>query len=372
MKTPKSTIPYGRQTISLGDRLAVFRSLGGRNLTQGPKVQEFEEKFADFCGSKFAIAFSSGTAALHASAFVTKVAHNSPTYTSGLTFVATANAIVHAGGKVQLLDIDPASWNINLGSVPPGASSLFTVDFAGLPTNLPDVEWEPGQKPSVIVEDCAHSLGGSTPEGTVGNGRSATVSCFSLHPVKGMTTGEGGMATTNDPAIAEALKKFRSHGISQNVSTYSWEYDAEYPGFNYRMTDFQASLGISQLRRLPRFIDLRNEIADRYRQLLGETSLTLPPAAQAGYRHAYHLFPVLFETSARRENAFHELRRQGITVQVHYRPVHMHTAHKELAKDLPTNSYTEDIASRILSIPIFPGLKQHQQMRVVKALKGLL
>jgi len=187
-----------------------------------------------------------------------------------------------------------------------------------------------------------------------------------------MTTGEGGMATTNDPAIAEALKKFRSHGISQNVSTYSWEYDAEYPGFNYRMTDFQASLGISQLRRLPRFIDLRNEIADRYRQLLGETSLTLPPAAQAGYRHAYHLFPVLFETSALRESAFYELRRQGITVQVHYRPVHMHTAHKELAKDLPTNSHTEDIASRILSIPIFPGLKQHQQMRVVKALKGLL
>lgn len=368
----RSGIPYGRQSISLSDRISVFRSLGRRNLTQGPTVTEFEDAFADYCGARHAVAFASGTAALHASAFVTSVAERATTHTSSLTFVATANSIRHAGGNVTLVDIDPSSWNLNLQSLPKSCDSLFTVDFAGLPTSLPEIGWSADEKPSVIVEDCAHSLGGITPEGVVGNARSSTIACFSFHPVKGMTTGEGGMATTNDPEIAEKLKKFRSHGIAQNAATYSWDYDAEYPGFNYRMTDFQASLGLSQLRRLPRFIESRNEIADRYRDMLRDVPVNLPPAAPPGYVHAYHLFPVLFENAKLRERAFYEMRNQGITVQVHYRPIHMHSAHKARASDLPANNHTDDVASRILSIPIFPGLKKSQQTRVVRAIEALV
>jgi len=365
-------IPYGRQQISLRDRLEVFEAIGARNLTQGPRVVEFEEKFAEFTEARHAVAFSSGTAALHASAFVTNVKENGPTFTSGLTFVATANSIYHAGGQVRLADIDPETWNINPVSIPAGAKSLFTVDFAGLPTVLAETQWPAGQGPKAIVEDCAHSVGASTPKGMVGNARASSISCFSFHPVKGMTTGEGGMATTNDDDLAAALRKFRSHGIAQNMASYSWEYDAEYPGFNYRMTDFQAALGLSQLRKLPSFINERNEIASRYRHMLRDVPVVLPPAAPPGYVHAYHLFPLLFENAQLRERAFYEMRNKGITVQVHYRPVHMHSAHKARSADLPLKNHTEDIASRILSIPIFPGLSKSKQTRVVRAIEALV
>lgn len=365
----KAPIQYGKQSISFSDRLAVFRALGSRNLTQGPRVQAFEEKFAETTGAKYAVAFSSGTAALHAASVVTRAERKQDAYTTPLTFVATVNSIIHGSGNPVLGDIDRESWNLDLKALPNPVDRVVSVDFAGLPNDLTNLRAAGESAGPLVIQDCAHSLGGSTPRGPVGSDKFSAVSCFSLHPVKAITTGEGGVATTGDEDIAVALQEFRSHGIRRDISHRGWEYDARASGFNYRLTDFQAQLGISQLARLRDFVEARNEIADRYRRLLHDTPLELPPAARDGFLHAYHIFPVLFRDEEQREKAFSFLRGQGVTVQVHYRPIFEHTRYKnidQLPGGLPV---AKDVMSRILSIPIFPGLRKSAQKRVVELVK---
>ena len=369
MSSKNAPTPYGRQKISLSDKVAVFKALGLRNLTQGPRVQAFEEAFAASTRARFAVAFSSGTAALHGAHYVTTSHQGKLNFTSPLTFVATVNSIVHSGGVPVLADISRDSWNLDLEGLPAGAERITSVDFAGLPNDLRKLQLAPTSPKPIVIEDCAHSLGGSTPDGPVGSSSLSQISCFSLHPVKAITTGEGGVATTNSEDLAIALREFRSHGIVRDISDRAWEYDARSSGFNYRLTDFQAELGISQLRNLSRFIEDRNEIADRYRSMLGDTSLELPPAARKGFIHAYHLFPVLFRNEAQREKAFNYLRSVGITVQVHYRPIYEHTRYKNIDRATNGLAVSEDVMSRILSLPIFPGLKKSDQKRIVESVK---
>ena len=362
-------IPYGKQSISLSDRLSVFRALGSRNLTQGPRIEAFEERFTEITGTKFAVAFSSGTAALHAASVVSRGKTKQKDYTTPLTFVATVNSIIHGGGNPILGDIDRDSWNLDLKGLPHPVDRVMSVDFAGLPHDLTLLRGLGTKGGPVVIQDCAHSLGGSTPSGPVGSGGFSTVSCFSLHPVKAITTGEGGVATTDNQDVAAALQEFRSHGIARNVSHKAWEYDARSSGFNYRLTDFQAQLGISQLVKLRGFIEERNEIADRYRVLLGDTPLGLPPAAKQGFVHAYHLFPVLFRDENQRERAFNFLRASGVIVQVHYRPIFHHTRYKNIDRLPGGLPVAEDVMSRILSLPIFPGLKKSVQKRIAELVK---
>jgi perosamine synthetase len=354
-------INYGRQSIEQSDIDAVVDALKSEWLTQGPAIEAFEELVAEYVGAKHAVAFSNGTAALHGAAAASGLGPNDDVYTSPLTFIASANAARFVGAKPQLVDIEASTLNINLSEVPTNARAVIPVHFAGLPVNLQ----EANRPNRIIIEDAAHALGAMTPSGPVGNCAHSDMTCFSFHPVKPITTGEGGMVTTNDEGLADELRRFRSHGIVREPEQGGWYYQVNHLGYNYRMTDLQAALGLSQMKRLEHFMARRNEIAAKYREKLEGLPVVLPPAAPSGYRHGYHLFAI--QVSNRRK-VYDSLRSAGVGVQVHYVPVHHHPISKDigLAKgDLPV---CDAIYEGILSLPIHPSLSDADFDFVVETL----
>lgn len=358
-------ISYGRQSVDQSDIDAVVATLQGDWLTQGPTVEAFEESVAEYVGAKYAVAYSNGTAALHGAATAASLGSGDELFTSPLTFMASANAARFVGAQPRLVDIDTATLNIDMSQVPENARAVVPVHFAGLPVNLEDAT-RPGR---VIIEDAAHALGALTPDGPVGNCAHSDMTCFSFHPVKPITTGEGGMVTTNDESLADELRKFRSHGIIRMPELGGWYYEIERLGFNYRMTDFQAALGMNQMKRLEFFMARRNEIADMYRELLIDLPILLPPAASTGYRHGYHLFVIQVEN---RREVFDSLRSAGIGVQVHYVPIHHHPISSDigLAKgDLPNCDATYE---KIISLPIHPMLSDSDVKQVVETLARVM
>jgi perosamine synthetase len=365
----KSKVPYGRQTVGLMEGWSAFRSTLGPKITQGPHVSELEDKICEFTTAKHAIAVSSGTAALHIAALAAKVDQFDETVVPGITFAATASSVLLAGGRPSLTDIDERTWNIDLTRVREDVKSIFSVDFAGLPSGVTERKTH---RDAQIIEDCAHSLGASTPSGPVGGGHSTLMRCFSLHPVKAITAGEGGVVTTNDDQLAERLRELRSHGMNRDDSRYGWEYDIKSIGLNYRLTDIQAAIAVVQLKRLVGFIDSRNEIAERYRVLLDDVPVGLPPEAPVGYRHAYHLFPVLLSDENQRNFVYDYLQREGILVQVHYKPLHQLSVFGALPRHSKNLDSAENVGSRILSLPIFPRLRKSDQTKVVKALRAAI
>ena len=359
------TIPYGRQSIGPDDIAVVEGVLSSPWLTQGPVVPEFEQAVADKVGARFAVAFTSATAALHGCTAVAEIGPGNTVHTSPITFIASANCARYVGATPALLDIDPSTWNIDPRGIDSNVSALVAVDFAGLP-----MEWEGmASRPRVIIEDAAHALGARAANGPVGNCAVADMTVFSFHPVKPITTGEGGMVTTNDPELAERLRAFRSHGIHRVDDPESWEYNAATLGYNYRMTELQAALGLSQLAKLDSFISRRNELADRYRELLADVPVDLPPAAPAGSTHGYHLFVIGVDN---RRDVFRGLRRAGIGVQVHYIPVHHHSVSSDIS--IPESGFPNADAyyERAISLPLYPDLTFDEQDRVVKTLRELL
>lgn len=354
-------IPYGRQHVDDDDIAAVVRVLKGDWITQGPHIDRFEEDLARSVGARHAVTFSSGTAALHASAAVSGLAPGDEGVTTPLTFVASANCLRYVGAEVCLVDIDPSTLNIDLSLVPP-TDALVAVHFAGLPVDLASLP----QRPRVVIEDAAHALGATTPDGPVGNCAHSDMCVFSFHPVKHVTTGEGGAVTTNSDDLAEGLRRFRNHGMVRKDEQGGWYYEIESVGFNYRMTDLQAALGSSQLLKLDRFVERRRQIAAQYRQALADLPITLPPEEPRGWRHSYHLFPIRVHGDRRR--VYDELRQAEIGVQVHYVPLHRHpiyTASRAIPEGLPsaTKAYEE-----LLSLPLFPALTDAEQGRVVQEL----
>ncbi len=360
-------IPYGRQDIHEEDIAAVIDVLRGDWLTQGPTIEKFEEAVADYVQAEHAVAFSSGTAALHASAFAAGLGPGDLVYTSPLTFIASANAARYVGATPQLADIDPRTWNINLQLIPSTAAAAIPVHYGGLPVELAPSAWS--YKPKVIIEDAAHALGAHTPYGPVGNCAHSDMTCFSFHPVKPITSGEGGMVTTNNSELAERLRRFRSHGIVRKPEKGDWYYEVEDTGYHYRMTDIQAALGLSQLTKIDSFISRRNELAQRYRALLADFPLQLPAAAPANTIHGYHLFAVLLDN---RDRVFAELRRKGVGVQVHYVPVHHHPIMREHLDSSLSVPIADSVYSRILSLPLHPRLSESDQDTVVSVLAGAL
>ena len=356
-------IPYGRQQVTQADIDAVSAVLAGDWLTTGPYVKAVEEQIAEYVGARFAVAFSSATAALHGAAHAAGLHAGDIVYTSPLTFIASANCARYVGAQPALIDIDSKTLNIDVNRVDDSVQALIPVHYAGLPVELDKLP----TRPRVIIEDASHALGAHTPDGPVGNCARSDMCVFSFHPVKPLTTGEGGMVTTNDPALSEALRAFRSHGIDRTPTDEPWFYDAAELGFNYRLTDIQAALGSSQLTRLDAFIDRRNEIANTYREQLADLPVSLPPAAPEGYRHGYHLFSI--QVSNRGE-VFNNLRNQGIGVQVHYVPVHHHGVSRDLL--IPAEGYpaADSAYAGLISLPIFPGLSDSDQQQVVEALKS--
>jgi UDP-4-amino-4,6-dideoxy-N-acetyl-beta-L-altrosamine transaminase len=376
-------IPYGRQTIEDDDVQAVVEALRGDWLTQGPTVAAFEEEFAAACDAPYAVAFSSGTAALHGAAFAAGVGPGDELVTSAITFAASANCGAYLGATPRFADIEPATWNVSPATVAPVVTErtrlVVPVHFAGLPA--PTAELRKALPEGVrLVEDAAHALGATVDGEPVGSCRHADMAVFSLHPVKAIATGEGGMVTTRDPELAERLRLFRSHGLTKDPARLTrndgpWYQEQQELGFNYRLTDVQSALGLSQLRKLERFIASRNEIAARYREeLAGEDALELPPAAPAGSRHAYHLFVVRARGgSEARRRLYDGLREREIFCQVHYAPVYFHPWYARTygyAEGLCPNA--EDYYAGCLSLPCFPTLGEEAQGRVIAAVREVL
>lgn len=355
-------LPYGRQDVDDADIAAVVEVLRSDWLTQGPTVEAFERALAERVEARHAVSFTSGTAALHAAAWAAGLGTGDTVATSPLTFIASANCARYVGATVALVDLDPDTWNLDLAAVPHHAAGIVAVDYAGLPVDLRRL---PTDRP-IVIEDAAHALGALTPDGPVGNNANSELTCFSFHPVKPITTAEGGMVTTDDDELADRLRRFRTHGIVRRPEQGGWAYDAAELGMNYRMTDLQAALGRSQLRRLDAFLERREELALRYRELLADWPIGLPPTAPAGFRHGLHLFPVLVPG---RRAAYDALRGAGIGVQVHYVPVHHHTVSADLGLkpgDLPV---CDGLYDRLLSLPLHPRLTDAQQDRVVAELE---
>jgi perosamine synthetase len=376
-------IPYGRQTVEEDDIAAVLEVLRGDWLTQGPQVDAFEQSFAAVCEVPHAVAFSSGTAALHAAAHVAGLTAGDELITSANTFAASANCGAHVGATPAFADIDAATWNISpttvAGALTPSTRAVVVVHFAGLPAPVAEIRAAVGDDVT-IIEDAAHAIGARTPDGPVGNCRHADMAAFSFHPVKTITSGEGGMVTTRRDELAQRLREFRSHGMVKDPARLQrdeggWYAEQQDLGFNYRLTDLQSALGRSQLGKLERFVARRNEIAERYCELLGDLEqLELAPAAPTGCRHAYHLFVVRHrDGSSARRRLYDGLHERGILAQVHYLPVYRHPWYQR------SYGYAEGICpvaetyyAGALSLPCFPALTDREQEQVAVAVRDLV
>lgn len=357
-------IPYGHQCIEQDDVDAVVAVLAGEWLTTGPHVEAFERELAEKVEARHAVTFSSGTAALHAAMAAAGISPGDRVATSTLTFAASANCARYVGATPVLVDIDAATYNFDVLGVPDGVAALVAVHYAGLSADLSRLP----SRPRIVVEDASHALGARTPDGPVGNCARSEMCVFSFHPVKAITTAEGGAITTNSDELADALRRFRNHGIVRKPAEGDWYYEIDSTGYNYRLTDVQAALGSSQLRKLDRFVSRRRELADRYRSLLADLPITLPPEPPTGHEHAYHLFAVRVPN---RRQVFDVLRGNGIGVQVHYVPVYRHGVFAECgtAKDFPV---TEEIYAGLLSLPLYPSLTERDQDTVVAELRAAL
>jgi perosamine synthetase len=376
-------IPYGRQSIEDDDVVAVVDVLRGDWLTQGPHVGAFEEACAAACEVPHAVAFSSGTAALHAAAHVAGLGPGDELLTSAITFAASANCGAYVGATPTFADIDPATWNVSGSTIAdaltPRTRAVVPVHFAGLPAPIAEIRSVVGEDVT-IIEDAAHAIGGLTPEGPVGCCLHSDMAVFSFHPVKTITSGEGGMVMSRRDDLAERLREFRTHGMVKDPARLQreeggWYSEQQELGFNYRLTDLQSALGQSQLAKLKRFIDRRNEIAKRYRELLGDIAeLELAPAAPRDYRHAYHLFVVRHrEGAAARRRLYDGLHEREILAQVHYLPVYRHPFYRD------TYGYTEGLCpaaeayyAGCLSLPCFPALTDAQQELIATAVRELV
>jgi perosamine synthetase len=354
-------IPYAHQSIDDDDIAAVVGVLKGDWLTQGPTVDEFEHRLSSLADAQFCVAFANGTAALHAAAWVSGLGPGDIVAVPALTFIATLNAARYVGASPVIVDIESETLNLDVEQVPADAAGVIAVHFAGLPVDLRTLT----RRPRVVIEDAAHALGATTPYGPVGNCAYSDLCCFSFHPVKAITTGEGGAVTTNDPSLAERLRLFRSHGIRRTPDRGEWAYDVSSVGFNYRLTDIQAALGTSQLGKLARFIQRRNDLAERYRRALAGTPVLLPPEPLSGFTHAYHLFPVRVRDRTR---VYDELRKAGVAAQVHYVPLHHHSDLTAIRRIGPLEA-TDHAYEGLLSLPLYPGLSDAEQDQVVTALR---
>lgn len=358
-------IPYGRQWIDDDDIEAVVKVLRSDFLTQGPAVVEFEERLAAVTEARYAVAFANGTAALHAACAAAGLGAGDLVVTSPLTFVASANCARYVGAQVGFVDIEPDTLNLDPTLVPATADALVAVHFAGLPVELSRLR----HRPRVVIEDAAHAIGARTPDGPVGNCAHSDLTAFSFHPVKTVTTGEGGAVTTNDPALAERLRRFRSHGVVHKPEGGGWYYEVEDLGYNYRLTDLQAALGTSQLGKLEQFVARRNALADRYDALLADLPILRPARGGAGTRHGRHLYPIRVENRA---EVYTRLRAGGVGVQVHYVPVTHHPTFGLGAAERNRFPNTEAAYAGLLSLPLHPTLSEDEQHHVVSVLRGAL
>ena len=375
-------LPYGRQSLEESDIRAVDAVLRSDWLTTGPKVGEFEEAFAARVGAKHAVSFSSGTAALHGAAFAADLKTGDEAVTTPLTFAATANCVLYQGATPVFADVCRDTLNIDPGQmerrITPKTRAILAVDYAGHPADLDAIQEIARRKDLVLIEDACHALGAEYRGGRVGSIADMTV--FSFHPVKHVTTGEGGMVATNDPRLAETLRRFRNHGISsearQRQSAGQWHYEMVLLGFNYRLPDTACALGLEQLKRLDRNLARRREIAARYTTAFREIPGVFPPTVRPEINPSWHLYPIrldLDNLTTNRAEIFRALRAENIGVNVHYIPVHYHAYYRERFGDQHgAFPVAEEAYERLLSLPMFHGMTDQDVEDVIAAVNKVV
>jgi perosamine synthetase len=378
----RTILPYGHQSIDEGDIQAVVETLRSDWLTTGPRVAEFEEAFATRTGARHAVSFSSGTAALHAAAFTAGLKAGDEAITSPLTFVATANCVLYQGAVPIFADVSPDTLNLDpekaAARITSRTRAILPVDYAGHPADLDPVLELAERHGLVVIEDASHALGAEYKGRQVGSLSHMTV--FSFHPVKHITTGEGGMVTTHNAKFAETLRRFRNHGISsdarQRQSAGQWHYEMVSLGFNYRLTDIACALGTQQLKKLEANVSQRRQIAERYKAAFREIPELVLPAVRQDANPAWHLFPIRLEgvkLKADRAQVFRALRAENIGVNVHYIPVHRHPYYSERfgyrGGEYPV---AEDAYERLISFPMFHGMSDQDVEDVIRAVDKVI
>ena len=375
-------LPYGRQSIDEEDIAAVVETLRSEWLTTGPKVSEFEEAFAAWVGARYAVSFSSGTAALHGAAFAAGLGTGDEAITSPLTFAATANCVLYQGGKPVFADVREDTLNIDpefvSKCITPHTKALLPVDYAGHPADLDELRSIADRHGLTIIEDACHALGAEHRGCRVGSISHMTV--FSFHPVKHLTTGEGGMVTTDNPRFADTLRKFRNHGISSQArerqAQGQWHYEMVLLGFNYRLTDIACALGLRQLSKLESNLARRREIAARYNDGLRSLPGIAAPMVRESVLPAWHLYPLRLDLaclSAGRAEIFQALRAENIGVNVHYIPVHLHPYYRDRFGYKPGDyPVGESAYESLISVPMFHGMTDQDADDVMTAVRKVV
>lgn len=375
-------LPYGRQLVDEADIQAVADVLRSDWLTTGPKIAEFEEAFAARVGAVHAVSFSSGTAALHGAAFAAGLKSGDQAITTPLTFAATANCVLYQGATPIFADVSPDTLTIDAEQVErqitPKTRAILPVDYAGHPANLDPIRKIAADHGLVVIEDACHAMGARYRGRNIGCIADMTV--FSFHPVKHITTGEGGMVTTNNAKFAEILRRFRNHGISsdarQRQSAGQWHYEMVLLGFNYRLTDVACALGLRQLERLNENVARRRAIGATYSTQLPGFPLLILPVVRAEASPSWHLFPIrlgLDSLTADRGHIFRALRAENIGVNVHYIPVHLHPYYRDRfgykGGEFPV---AEDAYARLISLPMFHGMSDQDVADVISAVRKVM
>jgi len=382
-------IPYGKQTITQQDIDSVVEVLKSPFLTQGPVVPQFEKIFSTFTASSFSVACNSATSALHLACHAIGLKSNDLLWTSPITFVASANCARYCGADVGFVDIDPTTALIDVnqlekqlliadrrGRLP---KVIVPVHLTGTSCDMVGIKELADRYDIYLIEDASHAVGASYMNAPVGNCIYSDISVFSFHPVKIITTAEGGIATTNNPLFAERMVSTRSHGIQRNSDKFEyhncgpWYYEQQELGFNYRLTELQAALGLSQLQRLESIVDERNRLLSNYKRLMADlpvTFLSIPPSCHS----SVHLAVILLRSGDpdHHKRIFDGFRAAGIGVQLHYLPVHLHPYYRRLGWSIGDFPIAESYSSRAISIPLFPGLTDSQQTRITSVLSSLL
>lgn len=383
-------IPYSRQWIDEEDIDAVISVLKSDWLTQGPTIEQFEQAIAECCGAKYAVAVSSGTAALHIACLAAGIGKGDILWTSPNTFVASANCALYCGAKSDFVDIDPPTYNMSIDVLVAKLSEakkngylpkvVVPVHFAGQSCEMEQIFKLSKKYNFTIIEDACHAIGGNYKDSKIGSCEFSDMAVFSFHPVKIITTGEGGMVLTNNEDLYQRLIRLRTHGITRDSqfmegeSEGSWYYQQIELGMNYRMTEIQAALGLSQSHKIDEFVSHRNRLALRYNEYLSELPLILP------YQHpdvysAFHLYVVrlkLVEIQKTRKEVFEALRHQGINVNVHYIPVHTQPFYQKLGFKWGDFPHAENHYKEAISIPIYYGLTDENQDFVISTLRNVL
>jgi len=374
----KKFIPYGHQWVQAEDIEEVVKVLKTDWLTQGPKVDAFEKVVADYCGTKYAVAVSSGTAALHAAYFAAGIKIGDEVITTPLTFAATANAAIYCGAKPIFCDIEKDGFNIDPANIEKKITkktkAIAPVDFAGLPCDLDKIKKIAKKHNLLIIEDACHALGSEYKGKKIGGLSDMTV--FSFHPVKTITTGEGGMILTNDSDFYERMKIFRHHGIVKKPEKGGWYYEIKDLGYNYRLTDFQCALGLSQLKRLDKFVKRRYEIVARYNEALSDIKEIILPAEKSYAKSSWHIYPIQFKLEklkCGRKEIFDYFRGRGIGVQVHYMPLHLHPFYqKKFGYQKGDFPLAERYYQRAITLPLFPSMTNDDIRYVIKTVTNVI